>query len=85
MGALLELVRDISDPKSRAQVSWSLLNSSSKYTGVAPCVKHYLSNHVRSGFYNIPNDQWLAAVMMPLEQFQGANKQKVYADSRRML
>jgi hypothetical protein len=85
MGALLELVRDISDPTSLAQVSWNMLNGSSKYRGVAPCVKHYLSSHVRSQFLNIPNDQWLAAVMMPLEQFTGSSKEQVFNFSRRML
>lgn len=85
MGSLLELVRDISDPKSRAQVSWNILNNSSKYNGVNACVKHYLSAHVRSQFLNIPNDQWLAAVMMPLEQFQGQSKERVFTNSRRML
>lgn len=85
MGALLDLVTKETDPMSRAKISWSILNNSSKYPGVAPCVKHYLSNHVKSGFYQIPNDQWLAAAMMPLEQFRGADKTSIFADSRRMI
>jgi hypothetical protein len=85
MGALLTLIKDISDPRSRAQVSWNLLNNSAKYPGVSACVKHYLTDHVKSSYHNIPNDQWLAAVMMPLEQFQGADKSVVYRDSRRKL
>jgi hypothetical protein len=44
-----------------------------------------LTDHVKSSYHNIPNDQWLAAVMMPLEQFQGADKSVVYRDSRRKL
>lgn len=84
MGALLELVSDISDPTSRAKVSWQILNNSSRFPGVAPCVKHYLGTQIRSKFLNIPNDQWVAASMMPLEQFKGASKDKVFADSRRM-
>lgn len=85
MGSLLDLVQNVADPKSRAKVSWNILNSSARFPGVAPCVKHYLNNHVRSNFYQIPNDQWLAAAMMPLEQFKGASKQTVFADSRRMI
>lgn len=85
MGALLDLVTDIEDPQSRAKISWNILNSSSKFTGVSACVKHYLTAHVHSPFMNIPNDQWLAAAMMPIEQFSGASKEQVFKQSRRML
>lgn len=85
MGALLSLVRDISDPKSRAQVSWNILNNSTKFPGVNACVKHYLSSHVRSQFLNIDNDQWIAASLMPLENFTGATKSKVFSDSREII
>jgi hypothetical protein len=83
MGALLELVTDVTDPKSRARVSWQILNNASRYPGVSACVKHYLGTQIRSKFLNIPNDQWVAASMMPLEQFKGASKERVFADSRR--
>lgn len=84
MGELLKLVTDIADPTSRARVSWSILNNASRYPGVGACVKHYLSTHVRSKFLNIPNDQWVAASMMPLEQFAGASKEQVFRNTRRM-
>jgi hypothetical protein len=85
MGALLDLVTDIEDPRSRAEVSWQILNSSSKFTGVAACVKHYLSSQIQSSFLNIPNDQWLSAAMMPIEQFRGQSKEQVFKNSRRIL
>lgn len=83
MGALLDLVTNESDASARAQVSWKILNNSAKFPGVSPCVKHYLTSHVQSKFLNIPADQWLAASMMPIEQFHGSNKSSVFADSRR--
>lgn len=85
MGALLDLVTDIDDPKSRAQVSWQILNGSSKYAGVSACVKHYLSAQIQSSFLEIPNDQWLSAAMMPIEQFRGQSKEQVFRNSRRIL
>ena len=85
MGALLDLVTDIEDPRSRAEVSWQILNSSSKFTGVAACVKHYLSSQIQSSFLNIPNDQWLSAAMMPIEQFRGQSKEQVFKNSLRIL
>lgn len=85
MGALVDLITNEHDPKSRAQVSWRILNQSSKYPGVDACVKHYLTAHVQTKFLRIPNDQWLAAAMMPIEQFTGATKTAVFADSRRKI
>lgn len=83
MGGLLEMVRDITDPSSKAQVSWKILSKSSKFPGVNACVKHYLSDHVRSPFLNIPNDQWLAAAMLPIEKFEKAEKEYVFRQSRK--
>jgi len=84
MSALLELVTDVTDSKSRARVSWQILNNASRYPGVSACVKHYLGTQIRSKFLNIPNDQWVAASMMPLEQFKGSSKEHVFAQSRSM-
>jgi hypothetical protein len=83
MGLLLDEVNNPRDPKARAKVSWQILNQSSKFPGVSPCVKHYLLNHVQSGFLPIPNNQWLAAAMMPVEDFTGKTLSGVFADSRR--
>ena len=85
MGALLDLVGSEPDPKRQAAISWKILSNSSKFPGVSPCVKHYLTAHVQTRFLTIPNDQWLAAAMMPIEQFQGSNKTAIFADSRRMI
>jgi hypothetical protein len=85
MGALLDLAADTTDPDTQLQLSWRLLNSSSRYTGVQACVKHYLKNHLRSNFLNIPTTQWLAASMMPLEQFQGADKAAVWRQTRKLI
>lgn len=83
MGALLEVTHKHSDPRMRAQLSWNILNSGSKFPGVGACVKHYLNDHVRSRFMDIPHDQWLAASMLPIERFQGAGKEAVWRDSRK--
>jgi hypothetical protein len=85
MGLLLEQIRDVADPMARAKISWQILNAGSKFPGVDACVKHYLLGHVKSGFLPIPNNQWLSAAMMPVEQFQGATKTAVFADSRRKI
>jgi len=85
MGALIEVTHDNPDPRLRQEISWSILNASSKFTGVQACVKHYLNAHVQSRFLNIPQDQWLSASMMPIEQFHGASKDSVWKQSRKLI
>lgn len=85
MAALIEVTHQHSDPKMRMQISWSILNSGAKFPGVGACVKHYLNDHVQSRFLDIPQEQWLAAAMMPIEQFQGANKEAVWKQSRKYI
>jgi len=81
MGNLLDLAQG--DENKRLLLSWQFLNKSSKFSGVNACVKHYLHDHVQSNFLNIPQDQWLAASMMPIEQFQNADKSTVFRHSRK--
>lgn len=82
MGALLDQVTNVSDPYARAKISYAILNNASRFPGVQHCVKHYLINHVQGRFLQIPNDEWLAAAMMPIEQFHGAPKSRVFQNAR---
>ena len=85
MGALLDLTVNTPGADHSMVASYNMLSSSSRYPGVNVCVKHYLKNQLRSNFLNIPPDQWLAASMMPLEQFQGATKDTVWRKSRKAI
>lgn len=66
----------------RLMLSWQLLNSSSKYLSATACVKHYLNAHLRSRFLKINYDDWITAAMLPVENFQKAKKEKVWADTK---
>lgn len=85
MGALIDVTHQTANQNKQVQLSWQLLNSSSKLSGVQACVKHYLKSQMRSRFLNIPQEQWLSASMMPLEQFQGADKAAVWRQSRKLI
>lgn len=85
MGALIDVTHQTANQNKQVQLSWQLLNSSSKFSGVQACVKHYLKSQMRSRFLNIPQEQWLSASMMPLEQFQGADKAAVWRQSRKLI
>lgn len=86
MDALMSLSEDdkINGSKKLA-LSYSLLNSISKSKYVAPCVKHYLNSQVQSRFLLINSNDWQKALFLPLEKFQGATRQQVYKDTRRII
>lgn len=65
------------------QYSWNLIKGVSKMSAAQPCIKQYLTAHVRSAYYNIPPDDWHTAVMLPVQRFVGATKEQVWSDSKR--
>jgi len=52
---------------------------------IKPTIKHYLTNHVRSGFLRIDEEDFLPACLLPVQQFKKASTSRVYSDSRRMV
>lgn len=86
LGALHEFANDAKLPENKKiKISWDLLNSVSTTAPVNACVKHYLNDHVQSRFLRINYTDWLAASQLPVERFVGADKQKVWQDSRKKL
>jgi len=75
---------------TRIQISWQILNSSSKYLAATACVKHYLTAHLRSRFLKINYTDWITASMLPVERFKSdsgndPSKAKVWRDTSRKI
>jgi hypothetical protein len=66
---------------TRIRYSWATINGVSKFKWAEPCIKHYPTNHVRSTFRKIDAPDWATAMLLPVEQFVGASKAKVWEDS----
>lgn len=77
--------RSMLDDTTRLRLSYEILNRSAKHSSFKPCVKHYLNTHVRSRFLWVPANSWDKVLMLPLERFIGASKEKVYRDSRKKI
>jgi hypothetical protein len=71
------------DSTTRLRLSYGLLARASKHYQFAACVKRYLYSHVQSQFLEINADEWDIAVLLPAENFEKANKDFVYAESRK--
>lgn len=68
---------------TRIQLSWKLLNATSKLKPAHFAVKHYLYDHVKSRFYKIKYQDWITASQLPVEKFVGAQKTAVWQDANR--
>lgn len=66
---------------TRLKYSWSTIERSSQLRIARPCVHRYLLNHVQSPLKRIDATDWATAMMLPVEQFVGASKQQVWAES----
>ena len=79
---LMEFATDKNmNENTKIRYSWSLIGGVSKFKWAEPCIKHYLADHVKSTFRKIDAQDWATAVLLPVEQFVGATKTKVWADS----
>lgn len=73
------------DETTKLKLNYQVLSSAAKFKYFAPCVKHYLTDHLRSRFLYVYPSEWDIALFLPLERFQGATKQKVWAESKKLI
>jgi hypothetical protein len=70
------------DETTRLKISYNILQQASRYRFFKPCIKRYLISQVQSRFFYIEPTEWEMALFLPLDRFVGANKSRIYADSR---
>ena len=68
--------------KTRLLTSYQMLNRLSKTEAFKPCLKRYLTQHIKSKFLYIDDSEWDIAIFLPVESFIGASRQNVYSNSR---
>ena len=72
---------DKMDGNTKLRMSWATLNGVARFNLAKPCVKEYLTAHVRSPFVKINSKDWSMAMLLPVERFVGATKIQVWQDS----
>lgn len=85
LGELSKLADKKTTETNRINLSWRLLESSSKYLAATSCVKRYLTSNVKSKFLRIEYPNWTMAAMLPIEGFQKSNKDRVWRDTRKKI
>jgi len=71
------------DRTTRLRVTYDILKQASKYRYFRPCLKRYLTGHIRSKVNMIRPQQWHKAILLPVARFKKAPQSKVWADSKR--
>jgi hypothetical protein len=72
---------DSMDETTRIRLTWNRIKRNPL---VAPTIKRYLYDHVKTPFRVITAEEMMVAVLLPVQQFVRANERQVYQDSRRM-
>jgi hypothetical protein len=73
------------DESTRLKLNYELLTQASKLKFFAPCIKHYLNNHVQTKFMYVYPSEWDIALFLPTERFVKSKKNQVWMDTKRML
>jgi len=86
LDALLDTINNERyDESTRFRLSYEMLKRASKLKAFRPCLKRYLSSHVRSRLAMVPAPEWEIATFLPTADFEKASSSQVYKDSRRKM
>lgn len=85
---LLDRLMDFStnqlmNENTRLRYKWSTISSVARYAAAFPCVHRYLLPHIQTPLKKIDSQDWTTALMLPVERFIGASKQRVWSESMR--
>lgn len=82
-----KLLETISDNKlterTRLKIRYNLLSSARRFREFAPCLKHYLTSHMKTRPSQVFAPEWETAIFLPIQQFKKASNTKVWLDSRK--
>ena len=73
------------DDTTKLKISYSILQSASKYRFFKPMLKKYLRSHVRSQFLEVQVNEWDIAIFLPTESFRKADTGRVWEESRKQI
>lgn len=68
----------------RLQVSYDILQMTTRFKMFRPCLKRYLFSQVQSPLLQVGMQDWDIALFMPVESFMKETKQTVWSESEQM-
>ena len=76
-----ESVREF-DSRATIQTDYSKIKF---VRGVRPTIKHYLNGYMKSQVRIIPPEEWLVAVLLPVQRFKKKSASHVYNESKKVM
>jgi hypothetical protein len=73
------------DENRKLQLSWKMLNSSTKIKHFQPCIHRYLTSHIRSSVYQVDPEEWELMLSLPTERFMKQQKEEVWRQAKKGL
>ena len=70
------------DRSTKFKLTYQVLKSTSRMKFFKPCLKHYLSGHIKSPLLLIGPADWEIAIFLPTESFRKVDKNTVWSESR---
>ncbi|QIG70602.1 DNA end protector protein [Rhizobium phage RHph_I1_18] len=66
---------------TKLQINYGVLKSAAKFRYFKPCIKRYLTGHIRSPLMEIDVNEWDYALFLPLARFTKARQRDVWNES----
>ena len=85
LDALMDNVTSKNSEDAKFKITTRLLAGTTELEYYKPCIKHYLTGHVKSKFAEVKAPEWEIATFLPTAIFEKASKQKIYSDSRKKI
>ena len=87
---LLDALMDITNNKkydetTQFQLSYKVLQGVTKFKYYKPCLKHYLTQHVKSRLARVAAPEWEIATFLPTADWAKTSSSQVYKQSRSMI
>lgn len=70
--------------KSKLRLRYEVLARARKHRYMQPCIKHYLFEQMKTRPAQVLAPNWEIAIFLPTEHFKGAQKTKVWLDSKKI-
>ena len=77
---LINTTREL-DERSQLQLKYEFLKNASRFRYYKPCIKRYLTSHIRSRIVIIKPTEWNFVLMLPTAKFMKASTFRVWTDS----
>lgn len=76
--------KDFNDT-TKLMINYNTLSKAKSMKLFKPCIKHYLTGHVRSRFILVAPEEWDVALFLPTAKWGKGDQAQVWNDSKRMV